>query len=120
MARLNRIALIIAISVLMCVLAEEMYSTQYDNVDIQAMLQNDELRDKYNKCFMEIIPCETPEQKYLTDMFSEAYQTKCKKCTEKQKEMLKAVVEWYQKNDPAKWKSIVAKIEENMKKKVNR
>jgi len=50
-------------------------------------------------------------------VFSEAYQTKCKKCTEKQKEIFNVVVDWYEKNDPERWQLIVAKTIEDMKKK---
>ena len=50
-------------------------------------------------------------------MFSEAYHTKCKKCTEKQKEIFSSVINWYKKNDPDKWQLIFAKSVEDMKKK---
>ena len=50
-------------------------------------------------------------------MFSEAYHTKCKKCTEKQKKIFSSGINWYKKNDPDKWQLIVAKSVEDMKKK---
>jgi len=53
----------------------------------------------------------------ILGIFSEAYHTKCKRCTEKQKEMFKKVAEWYTKNEPEKWQLILAKITEDMKKK---
>lgn len=55
----------------------------------------------------------------IPGLFSEAYQTNCKKCTEKQKGNVKMIIDWYTKNQPDKWKLIVAKIEEDMKKIAN-
>jgi len=69
MARLSRIAMIIAMNVLICVFAEEvkLYSDQYDNTDIEAEVLNvkDE-RDAYFNCFMKRAPCRTPKQEYFT------------------------------------------------------
>jgi len=53
----------------------------------------------------------------ILGLISEAYKTKCKRCTEKQKEMFKKVAEWYMKNEPDKWELILAKIAEDAKKK---
>ncbi|XP_012063051.1 PREDICTED: ejaculatory bulb-specific protein 3-like [Atta cephalotes] len=120
MARLYHIASIIIVNifVLMCILAEEEhYTDKYDNLDYHTLLNNKTMRDSYYNCFMEIAPCQTPVQKTLTSIFSEAYQTKCKKCTEKQKEMFAAVIDWYMKNEPQKWQLIIVKVIENMKKK---
>ncbi|XP_018313543.1 ejaculatory bulb-specific protein 3 [Mycetomoellerius zeteki] len=120
MARLSNIALIVAVNVLvlMCILAEEeRYTDKYDNVDYRTALNNKTVRDSYYDCFMEIAPCQTPTQIALTSIFSEAHQTKCKKCTEKQKEIFSAVSDWYIKNNPDKWQLIVAKTVEDMKKK---
>ncbi|KYQ48384.1 Ejaculatory bulb-specific protein 3 [Trachymyrmex zeteki] len=118
MAQLSRITLIIAMNVLMCVLAEEkLYSDRYDYVDFQSVLQNKDLRQEYYNCFMEIAPCKTPEQEALTGLFSEAFQTKCRKCTKKQIENMEIITNWFVTNDPERWKLIVAKTVENMKKK---
>jgi len=53
----------------------------------------------------------------VLELFTDAYLTKCMRCTEKQKETLKKVSEWYVKNAPEKWESIIAKIAEDAKKK---
>jgi len=50
-------------------------------------------------------------------IFSEALQTKCKKCTQKQKDKLDLIVDWYTKNKPEQWKVLVAKSIEDLKKK---
>jgi len=72
MARLIVIytALFIVMNVFVCVFAEEeLYSDRYDNVDVRAVLQNEELREGYYKCFMGIEPCKTPEQAMITGIF---------------------------------------------------
>lgn len=65
--RLNCIVLIIAMNALMCVLAEEeLFTDQYDYIDVRAILQDKNEREAYYNCFMEIAPCQTPEQTTLT------------------------------------------------------
>jgi len=51
----------------------------------------------------------------ILGIFIEAIQTKCKKCTEKQKEMIKQVTDWYINNKPDEWQLIFAKSIEYMK-----
>jgi len=66
---------------------------------------------------MEIAPRTTPEQAEISGLFSEAYQTNCKKCTEKQKENLALAADWFVKNQPEIWQQLIAKTVEDMKKK---
>lgn len=63
MARLSYIV-IIGIA-LMCVLAEELYSDRFDNVDVSSILQNDKLREEYYNCYMEKDPCLTEDAKFF-------------------------------------------------------
>ncbi|XP_020296969.1 ejaculatory bulb-specific protein 3-like [Pseudomyrmex gracilis] len=103
---------------LMCVLAEEeKYTDKYDDVDVSSILANEKLRMQYYNCFMGTGPCITSDSKFFRDIFSEAFQTKCKKCTEKQKEMLDEIVVWYTEHQPEQWKAIVAKTVEDLKQK---
>ena len=61
-----RLSYIVLIGIaLVCVLAEEFYSDQYDNVDISRILQNDKLREEYYNCYMETGPCPTEDAKYF-------------------------------------------------------
>ncbi|XP_070168928.1 ejaculatory bulb-specific protein 3-like [Polyergus mexicanus] len=102
---------------LLCVFAEELYSDKYDYIDINEILKNDKLREQYYQCYMDTGPCPTADAKFFKEMASEALQTKCKKCTEKQKEMLDLVVDWYTKNKPDQWQKMIKKSLEDMKKK---
>ncbi|XP_011866176.1 PREDICTED: ejaculatory bulb-specific protein 3-like [Vollenhovia emeryi] len=116
MARISYIVAIIGIA-LVCVYAEELYSDQYDGIDVASIIENEKLRTQYFNCFMETAPCVTADAKFFKELFSEAFQTKCKRCTEKQKENMNMIVEWYTKNQPDQWEVIVAKTIEDLKKK---
>ncbi|KYN04244.1 Putative odorant-binding protein A10 [Cyphomyrmex costatus] len=113
-----RLSYVMIISViLMCVLAEELYSDKYDNTDPMSILQNDKLRDEWYNCFMEKAPCPTEDAKFFQEIFSESLQTKCKKCTQRQKELQLIMKNWYEQNNPERWKALVTKSIEDMKKK---
>lgn len=66
MARLN--CIIILISIASCVLAEELYSDQYDHIDVNSILSNDKLRNQYINCYMETEPCLTADAKFFKGM----------------------------------------------------
>ena len=69
MSQLSRIVLIIAMSVLLYVHAEEYYNDEFDNaIDIDAHLRNDTERIEYLNCYMNTGPC-TPVQKTLTGTY---------------------------------------------------
>jgi len=68
MARLSYIVTIVSIA-LTCILAEESYSTQYDDVDVAGILQNDKLREQYYNCFMGTSPCITADAKFFKGIF---------------------------------------------------
>jgi len=69
MSQLSRIALIIAMNVLLYVLAVERYTNEFDNIDIDAILRNDTLRDEYHKCYINTGPCNTIAQKKITGIY---------------------------------------------------
>ncbi|KAM0732083.1 Allergen Tha p 1 [Formica fusca] len=116
MARLNYIVVIISIA-LTCILAEELYSDRYDSVDYVAVLSNPKMRQQYYKCFMDLAPCKTADAKFFKGIIGEAFLTKCKKCTEKQKQLLDFMVDWYSTNKPTDLQDLIAKSIEDLKQK---
>ncbi|XP_011701613.1 PREDICTED: ejaculatory bulb-specific protein 3-like [Wasmannia auropunctata] len=108
--------LAILAAVLAAVVAEEMYSDIFDHIDPDEILPNDELRDQYYKCFMETGPCLTDDQKFFKQHAAEAFATKCRKCTEKQKLNVEKVVVWYTENRPEEWNAMILKLLEDAKK----
>lgn len=65
MARLSLILTIVAV-VLACAFAEqELYSSRYDDVDLDGILTNEKLRLQYYNCFMDRAPCKTADAKFF-------------------------------------------------------
>ncbi|XP_012217907.1 ejaculatory bulb-specific protein 3 [Linepithema humile] len=117
MTRLSFVVILISIALVYVLAEEELYSDKYDDVNIANILQNNKLREQYYKCFMDTGPCITGDAKFFKQFFSEAFQTKCKRCTEKQKHHLDTLVDWYTTNNPVQWEAIVKKTIEDLKKK---
>nr|AVM86430.1 chemosensory protein [Corythucha ciliata] len=63
---------------------ESKYTTKYDNVDLDEILRNTRLYDRYIKCLTNKDDC-SPDGKELRDILPDALKTKCAKCSEKQK-----------------------------------
>ncbi|EFN60299.1 hypothetical protein EAG_14498, partial [Camponotus floridanus] len=62
--RPNYIVAIIVIA-LTCVLAEEFYSSRYDDIDVHAIFNSTKLRNQYYNCFMDVSPCKTADSKFF-------------------------------------------------------
>ncbi|XP_014292424.1 ejaculatory bulb-specific protein 3 [Halyomorpha halys] len=60
------------------------YTTKYDNIDLDEILNNERLYKKYFECLSNKGKC-TPDGKELKDIIPEALATECKKCSEKHK-----------------------------------
>jgi len=52
----------------------------------------------------------------FTEHAAEAFVTKCRKCTEKQKKNAERVIEWYTENRPQEWSALVEKFIADAKK----
>ncbi|KAL6418745.1 hypothetical protein ACFW04_011825 [Cataglyphis niger] len=118
MARLFCTIAIIGISLMYVLAEEDKYDDKYDDIDILEILNNSTHRNQYYKCLMGTAPCVTADEKFFNKIFGEALQTQCRKCTEKQKYMLEAVINWYTKNQPLQWIQLVEKTLKNIIKKV--
>ncbi|XP_033337657.2 ejaculatory bulb-specific protein 3 [Megalopta genalis] len=94
---------------------EVMYSSKYDYLDVDEILNNDKLRKQYENCYMDTAPCNTPESLYIKEHLPEAFTTNCKKCTEKQVEFFNKVTDWYKANDMDAWNTIVKRTLERAK-----
>ncbi|KAG5334700.1 PEB3 protein, partial [Acromyrmex charruanus] len=109
MARLSLIVTIIAVA-LACVFAEkEFYSDRYDDININEILANEKLRKEYYYCLLGTAPCKTADAKFFAEIIGDAMQTQCRKCTEKQKNLLDTLIDWYTKNKPEEWEAIIKK-----------
>lgn len=86
---------------------EERYTSKYDDVDVDEILGNPRLRKQYENCYMGAGPCLTPDARFLKEKFPEVLVTKCRKCTDKQREFFGKVTTWYIENEPDTWEKIV-------------
>nr|AKW47184.1 chemosensory protein 3 [Chrysopa pallens] len=68
----------------------EKYTSKYDNLDIDNILQNDRLLNNYIACVKGVGKC-TAEGEELKKHANEALNNCCEKCTDKQKEIIKKV-----------------------------
>nr|AWT22263.1 chemosensory protein 7 [Mythimna separata] len=99
-------ALVIAVSAR----PEEQYTTEYDNIDIDEILNNDRLFKSYFECLVGEGKC-TPAGKELKSHMPDALQTECSKCSPKQKEGTKKVMKFLINNKPEQWKRLCAKYD---------
>nr|ACJ64058.1 putative chemosensory protein CSP10 [Solenopsis invicta] len=95
-------------NVLMCVFGEELelYPREIDDIDVLKILSDDAWRRRAEDCYFKRVPC-AKEKQYLSDIFKDMLKTKCEKCTEKQKKLVKTATEWYEQNEPDTWKLIL-------------
>nr|ALS03845.1 chemosensory protein 20 [Ectropis obliqua] len=98
---------IIALCLVAAVLASDKYDELNDNFDISEVLNNPRLLNSYAKCLLNRGPC-TPEVKQVKEKLPEALETRCAKCTEKQKQMGKQLAQEVKKHHPKLWSDLVA------------
>ncbi|XP_068620580.1 uncharacterized protein [Battus philenor] len=97
------------ILLLLCVVALAIAADRYEeieaNLNIDELLENDRLLVAYIKCLLNKGPC-TPEVKKLKDKIPEALETNCAKCTDKQKEYGKLLVNKVKKSHAELWEEL--------------
>ncbi|XP_043277879.1 ejaculatory bulb-specific protein 3-like [Venturia canescens] len=97
------------VGLIMCCAGEELYSSKYDYVDVDAILAVPRQRAQYYRCFSGEGRCLTPDAKFFKDHLREAIVTNCRRCTEKQKKWFNKVSIYYAENEPEKYKALVAR-----------
>ncbi|KAK2576495.1 hypothetical protein KPH14_005821 [Odynerus spinipes] len=96
--------------------SNEKYSSKYDDVNVEEILNNPRLRNQYVNCAAGSGPCITGEAKFLKEVLPEVLVTTCRKCTEKQQLFFDKVITWFNENDKETWDRLVAKIIQNYQK----
>ncbi|XP_018327654.1 ejaculatory bulb-specific protein 3 [Agrilus planipennis] len=81
------------------------FTTKYDNIDLDEILQNERLFNNYFKCLTGEGKC-TPDGEELKKDIPEALKNKCGGCSEKQREGAKKVVQFLVKNKPEQFKKL--------------
>ncbi|KAF6204427.1 hypothetical protein GE061_002768 [Apolygus lucorum] len=86
------------------------YSTHYDYIDVDQVLNNSRLYTKYFECLMGQGKC-TPEAKELRDKLPEALQTNCGICSERQAKESHKVIRFLINQRPEDFKMLEAKYD---------
>ncbi|XP_013136972.1 PREDICTED: ejaculatory bulb-specific protein 3-like [Papilio polytes] len=94
--------IIVVLCVVALAFAKDKYEDIENNFNIEELLGNDRLLTAYIKCLLNKGPC-TPEVKKIKDKIPEVLETKCDKCTDKQKQIGKVLVKQVQKTHPELW-----------------
>ncbi|CAH2984496.1 unnamed protein product [Chilo suppressalis] len=94
----------------MCLAEETTYTDRFDNVDVDEIIANPRLLTAYIRCVLDQGRC-TAEGKELKEHVKDAMQTACKKCTDKQKDGARKVVNHIRVNEPQDWEKLVYKYD---------
>nr|AYN71368.1 chemosensory protein 19 [Oedaleus infernalis] len=106
------LVLIAALAVVVVAAAEEKYTTKYDNVNLDEILNNDRLLNKYVQCLMEDGESNcTADGKELKKAVPDALSNECAKCNDKQKEGTKKVLKHLVNHKPDVWQQLKAKYD---------
>ncbi|XP_076302654.1 ejaculatory bulb-specific protein 3-like [Lasioglossum baleicum] len=100
-----------ALFAIVCVTAEN-YTTKYDDVDVDRILQNNRILTNYIKCMLDEGPC-TNEGRELKKILPDALSTGCSKCNEKQKYTANKVINYLRTKKPKDWERLSAKYDSN-------
>nr|WIW78358.1 chemosensory protein 24/26b [Heliconius charithonia] len=92
------------------VLAVEKYSDEFDNVDIQEILNNKKLLRSYANCILDKGRC-TPDGKELKEHLQDALETGCEKCTDFQDKESKRVIKHLIKQELEIWKELTDRFD---------
>lgn len=100
----------ILLAVTACALADEFYTTKYDNIDIDSILSNYRLTTNYVKCLLDQGKC-SEDGKLLKEYIPDALVTDCRKCNEKQKASVRKVAIHLLKHRKSDWDTLIAKYD---------
>nr|QFO46792.1 chemosensory protein [Cylas formicarius] len=87
--------------------AKKYYSSKYEHIDVEAILNNRRMVKYYSACLLSKGPC-PPEGVDLKRILPEALQTNCGRCTEKQAVGALRVIKRLQKEYPKIWVQLSA------------
>ncbi|XP_075165939.1 pherokine 3 [Haematobia irritans] len=104
--------LVAAIFVGLASAAGKNYTSKYDNVNVENVLNNDRVLTNYIKCLMGDGSC-TPEGRELKKLLPDALQSDCSKCSDVQKRNSQKVITFLRSRRPGDWKLLLEKYDPN-------
>nr|QRF70959.1 chemosensory protein [Semiothisa cinerearia] len=102
--------ILLVLGCLAAVVLSEKYTSKYDNINLQEILESKRLLKAYVDCVMERGKC-SPEGKELKEHLQDAIETGCEKCTETQEKGAYTVIEHLIKSELDIWREITAKFD---------
>ncbi|XP_062552544.1 ejaculatory bulb-specific protein 3-like [Armigeres subalbatus] len=93
---------------------DDKYTTKYDSIDTDEILQSERLFKNYFNCLLDNGPC-TAEGNELKRVLPEALENDCAKCSEKQQTTSTKVIKYLTENKPEEWKALKAKYDPDNK-----
>ncbi|CAL7933583.1 unnamed protein product [Xylocopa violacea] len=103
---------VVFLAMLVCALADEKYTTKYDNIDLDQILKSERLLNNYVNCLLDQGSC-TPDGKELKKSLPDALENDCNKCSEKQKEGSEKVIRFLINKRPQIWEKLSKKYDPN-------
>ncbi|CAH0590229.1 unnamed protein product [Chrysodeixis includens] len=99
---------------LTAVVTADFYNSKYDSFDVQPLIDNDRILLSYTKCFLDQGPC-TPDAKDFKKVIPEALETTCAKCSPKQQQLIKKVIQAVIDRHPEAWEQLSQKYDKDRK-----
>ncbi|KAJ8960213.1 hypothetical protein NQ318_003937 [Aromia moschata] len=90
-------ALIVLLTFVLCVFAQDKYTTKYDNIDLDSIIGNDRLFKNYIDCLLDKGKC-TSDAAELKKHIPDALESECEKCSEKQRNGIRKVIKHLAEN----------------------
>ncbi|XP_057338191.1 allergen Tha p 1-like [Microplitis mediator] len=87
-----------------------MYSTKYDNIDINSVIKNERLLNNYVGCLMDEKPC-TPDGAELKKNLPDALASECASCSPAQKNIANVMYHHLIDNRPDLWSKLETKYD---------
>nr|ADO95154.1 chemosensory protein [Antheraea yamamai] len=101
---------VLCLIVLASVYAKETYTTENDNLDIEALIRDVPALEEFVGCFLDTVECNPVAADFKNDI-KEAVEQLCEKCTDAQKHIFKRFLEGLKEKLPAKYEAFKKKYD---------
>ncbi|XP_046433763.1 ejaculatory bulb-specific protein 3 [Neodiprion fabricii] len=102
---------VVVLALVACVCANS-YTTKYDNIDLDQILQSDRLLKNYVNCLLGVGNC-TPDGNELKKALPDALASDCLNCSEKQRLGSEKVIRFLVNERPQVWAKLAEKYDPN-------
>ncbi|XP_062552540.1 ejaculatory bulb-specific protein 3-like [Armigeres subalbatus] len=99
-----------ALALFAVVAAQDSYTTKFDNIDVDEILNSDRLFKSYFQCLLDEGRC-TPEGNELKRVLPNALETACAKCSEKQRSAGVRAIKHLSEKRPEEFKALRARFD---------